>query len=105
MVTSLKPSVAYCMLRAVGARPGDLLADPLCGCGTLPLEAAQLGAGAHFIGGDLQHDAVRKAGLNARGSRVDVLCWDVTQLPLRGMPLLLCACLHTHGCAQTRVWT
>ena len=39
---ALKPSIAYSMLRIVGARDGDTILDPMCGGGTIAVEAALL---------------------------------------------------------------
>ncbi len=37
----LRPTLAHAMLRFVGYRPGDSLLDPMCGGGTIPIEAAR----------------------------------------------------------------
>lgn len=37
---SLRPTIAYAMCQYAGYQPGDRLLDPMCGCGTIPIEAA-----------------------------------------------------------------
>ncbi len=41
----LQPTIAHAMLRLVGYRSSDILLDPMCGGGTLPIEAARWGRG------------------------------------------------------------
>lgn len=38
-MASLKPTIAHAMLALSGVRDGDVLLDPLCGGGTIPIEA------------------------------------------------------------------
>ncbi len=37
--TSLNGAFAFCMLRYANHKPKDILLDPFCGCGTIPIEA------------------------------------------------------------------
>lgn len=37
---ALRPTMAYAMLDYAGFQAGDRVVDPLCGCGTIPIEAA-----------------------------------------------------------------
>lgn len=37
---ALRPTIAYAMCQYAGYQPGDRLLDPMCGCGTIPIEAA-----------------------------------------------------------------
>lgn len=41
----VRPTLAAAMLELVGYDPGETLVDPMCGGGTIPIEAALLGAG------------------------------------------------------------
>lgn len=79
---SLKPPVAAAMLRLVGLAPGMRLLDPLCGAGTIAIEAALMGARA--LGGDNDPPAVQAACANASeaGARLEILAWDALRLPL-----------------------
>lgn len=49
----LRPTMAYAMCQYAGYEPGDRLLDPMCGCGTIPIEAAQAARDRPL---DLQHD-------------------------------------------------
>lgn len=67
--TSLKPSTAFALLQLAQVRPGQLLLDPMCGCGTIPLEAFDWlkgKGGVHCVGGDVEPDAADAAGVNSR---------------------------------------
>jgi tRNA (guanine6-N2)-methyltransferase len=79
---SLKPSVAAAMLLTAEAAPGMRMLDPLCGAGTLPIEAALQGVLAW--GGDLDSSALDSARTNIRaaGISVHLQCWDAMHLPL-----------------------
>jgi len=79
---SLKPTVAAAMLHIAGAEAGMRLVDTFCGAGTIPLEAAFMGAWA--VGGDMDAEVLRAARANARGAEVPprFLRWDATRLPL-----------------------
>ena len=37
---ALRPTIAYAMCQYADYQPGDRLLDPMCGCGTIPIEAA-----------------------------------------------------------------
>ncbi|WP_199565135.1 TRM11 family SAM-dependent methyltransferase [Spongiactinospora rosea] len=62
---TLHPPVAAAMARLADIRPGDLVADPCCGAGTLLIEAARLQPEAVPRGYDLNPDALRAARANA----------------------------------------
>lgn len=42
---ALRPTIAAAMLRIAGYEPGDRLVDPMCGAGTIPIEAALVATG------------------------------------------------------------
>jgi tRNA (guanine6-N2)-methyltransferase len=79
---SLKPSVAAAMLSLLDLQPGRRVLDPFCGAGTLPIEAALLGASA--LAGDRSPEALQAARANAAAARVPLglCCWDGRSLPL-----------------------
>ncbi|CAI5481456.1 unnamed protein product [Closterium sp. Yama58-4] len=108
--TSLKPSTAFALLQLADIHPGHIVLDPMCGCGTLPLEAADwLKSQVSAFGGDKDAGGVDAAGTNsialrtaaansstlgmavANGDRsqgghvagCDWLVWDASALPLR----------------------
>lgn len=79
---SLKPTVAAAMLRLAGLRPEARLLDPFCGAGTIPIEAALMGACS--LAGDHSPSALSAAAANARSAGLSMrLCrWDGLRLPL-----------------------
>lgn len=42
---TLRPTLAYAMLHLAAYEPGERLVDPMCGCGTIPIEAGLLARG------------------------------------------------------------
>jgi 23S rRNA G2445 N2-methylase RlmL len=85
---SLRPTVAAAMVRLAGAKPKQLVLDPMCGAGTILAE--QLARGQHaegakvkVLGGDLDPPALRTAAVNLRSlGRALLVRWDATRLPL-----------------------
>ncbi|HSV86753.1 MAG TPA: methyltransferase domain-containing protein [Levilinea sp.] len=79
---SLKPPVAAALLHLAQIAPGQRLLDPCCGTGTIPIEAALLGALA--LGGDLDPLALKAARANATSAGVDLHLqrWNAAHLPL-----------------------
>jgi 23S rRNA G2445 N2-methylase RlmL len=85
---SLRPTVAAAMVRLAGARPPQVVLDPMCGAGTILAE--QLATGWHrergsvrVLGGDLEMTAVRAAAINLRKlGQPQLACWDARRLPL-----------------------
>jgi tRNA (guanine6-N2)-methyltransferase len=73
---------ALCLLAQ--PRPGDLLVDPTCGVGTIPIEAALLEPRADVAAFDLEPDAVGAARRNAAEAGVDLpfAIADASRLPL-----------------------
>ena len=80
---SLKPTVAAAMVRFGGFKEGMTIVDPLCGAGTIPLEAALMGLTAY--GGDEDALAVAAAERNRDRANVDV---RFERLDARALPLL-----------------
>jgi 23S rRNA G2445 N2-methylase RlmL len=83
---SLRPTAAAAMVRLAGARPGELVVDPMCGAGTIlaeQLAVCRRGDGPRVLGGDLDVEALRSARANLRHlGEPDLLRWDATRLPL-----------------------
>ncbi len=71
--TALHPKLAGCMVNLTRASPGDLLLDPFCGSGSIPIEAGLLGC--KVLGSDIQP-------LMVRGSRVNLLHYGVRDFHL-----------------------
>ncbi|MBK8035209.1 MAG: methyltransferase domain-containing protein [Chloroflexi bacterium] len=80
---SLKPPVAYCLNLFAEIPPGAVLLDPLCGAGTIPIEAAAFGV-SRLLAGDVNPEAVACAAANSANAGLPVwaLHADARQLPL-----------------------
>ena len=87
---SLHPPLARAAVLLAGLEAGDLVLDPCCGAGTLPLEASLQQPAARLIGSDLELDAVRIARANAAGA--PELWWLVADAALLPLP---------DGCVET----
>ncbi|GLJ50295.1 hypothetical protein SUGI_1071500 [Cryptomeria japonica] len=106
--TSLKPSTAFSLLQLGEVQPGHLILDPMCGCGTIPLEAAAYFSGQVMcLGGDTSSKAIAAAESNSREIKelCDVLHWDATRLPLRSgcVDRIICDMPFGVRCGSTRV--
>ena len=58
----LRPSVCHGLMLLAGVTPLDLLCDPMCGVGSLPVEAVRRFGSSYVLGGDHSRTAVREAG-------------------------------------------
>ncbi len=67
---ALKPTIAYAMLILSRVRDGDVVLDPMCGGGTIPIEAALLLEDSKCICMDINPVHVRGAMMNARAAMV-----------------------------------
>lgn len=67
---SLKANIAYCMLRLGEVKPEEIVLDPFCGAGTIPIEAALLGA--KTFGFDIDKEAIRLAKRNTGRAKTQV---------------------------------
>lgn len=81
---SLKPPIAYCLVRLAEPRPDGVFVDPMCGAGTIALERALHGPAGSILAGDLGRDEPGLALTNARARSlpVSVFRWDARRLPL-----------------------
>lgn len=91
--TQLNPAMAYILARIAcrDMTPTDVFCDPMCGVGTIPIEAASYLSERHSaksephvcIGGDLCAEAVSFSHKNAKvaklGRHVDFVAWDVSR--------------------------
>jgi len=89
-ITTLRGTIAYNMARVCKIQPGDIVFDPMCGSGCISIEAAIDWPGTFNIAADNAYPAVQRAAnnvkhLNKHGHKlaVDVINWDVTDMPLR----------------------
>ena len=85
--TTLRATVCYNLLRLANPNPGDIIIDPMCGGGSIPIEAALVYSQSYVIGGDNHPKAIARAKSNIDGSaarcKVDLVHWSVSQLPFK----------------------
>ncbi|NWZ93942.1 THUM3 protein, partial [Nesospiza acunhae] len=96
--TTLRSTLAYGMLRLCDPQPTDIIVDPMCGTGAIPIEGAAEWPCCYHIAGDNNPQAVKRAANNissllrkneskdsstALGVPLDVIQWDICRLPLR----------------------
>jgi SAM-dependent methyltransferase len=104
-VVTVKPSIAYVMLRLAGVEPGHAVLDPFCGSGTIPLEAAQMTRGVgRFCGCDLVGKSVIGAQQNAISEGLGG-CTEFIQGDARASPRLFCADIEADGSSSTSSFT
>ncbi len=81
---ALKATLAYTMLRMAQAKDGDTILDPMCGGGTVAIEAALLFENSKVYCIDINKRHVEGARLNVESARVrnrvEVIHWDATKL-------------------------
>ncbi|KAG7374794.1 DNA-N1-methyladenine dioxygenase [Nitzschia inconspicua] len=66
---TIKSNLAYVMLRLGNLLPGNLLLDPFCGSGTIPMEALQMFQGKiSVVGMDVSKKSANGAWANAEGN-------------------------------------
>ena len=94
-VTTLRPNICYCLARTISIMPGEIVIDPMCGSGSIPIEAAAAWPYAFYLGADsfkqapyntlenVQHvNSIRAQSIAAGALPLDALIWDATCLPL-----------------------
>lgn len=70
MPASLKSNIAYAMLELIDLNQEDLFLDPMCGVGSISIEAAFMGAKA--FGYDINKDAIKLAVKNAKKAEKEI---------------------------------
>ncbi|MCE4625588.1 MAG: THUMP domain-containing protein [Desulfurococcales archaeon] len=82
---ALKSTIAYAMLRLAGARDSSTILDPMCGGGTVAIEAALLFENAKIVCIDKSRRHIQGAIRNALAARVAnrirFIAHDATRLP------------------------
>ncbi|XP_052017492.1 LOW QUALITY PROTEIN: tRNA (guanine(6)-N2)-methyltransferase THUMP3-like [Apodemus sylvaticus] len=96
--TTLRSTLAYGMLRYYEPKPTDIIVDPMCQAGTIPIERATEWSHCYHIAGNNNPLAVNRAannisslltknqikdGKTSRGLPTDVVQWDICNLPLQ----------------------
>ncbi|MEM2920096.1 MAG: THUMP domain-containing protein [Candidatus Nitrosocaldus sp.] len=81
---ALKASIAYAMLRLAEPSEGNILVDPMCGSGTIPIEAALSILGLEIYGFDVNGIYIEYARANAEhagvGDRIRFIQYDCRML-------------------------
>ncbi|KAA8583551.1 hypothetical protein FQN60_014759 [Etheostoma spectabile] len=84
--TGLRSTVAWAMASLAQIQPGFCVVDPMCGVGTILIEAAQEHKASHFLGMDIDDGQLRKANENVEfavlGNRIHLLKASSMMLPL-----------------------
>lgn len=82
---SLKPTIAYSMIRLSRPHPTDVFLDAMCGAGTILLERAFVGRYGYLIGGDISTEALDATLTNfgRQHQPRQFFHWDVRALPLQ----------------------
>lgn len=82
---SLKPTLAYGMVRLSRPHPNDVFLDPMCGAGTILVERALTNRYDYLIGGDLSTDAVDATieNFGRKHQPRQFFHWDARSLPLQ----------------------
>ncbi|XP_029457297.1 THUMP domain-containing protein 3 [Rhinatrema bivittatum] len=95
--TTLRSTLAYGMLRLCDPQPTDVILDPMCGTGAIPIEGVSEWSQSFFVAGDNNPQAVNRAANNilsllkkrqskessSWGLPIDAVHWDIFNLPLR----------------------
>ncbi|MCE2412858.1 RNA methyltransferase [Candidatus Poribacteria bacterium] len=81
---SLKPTLAYSMVRLSRPHPEDVFLDAMCGAGTILLERAFIKRYRYLIGGDVSIDALDATVSNfgRKHQPRQFFHWDAQNLPL-----------------------
>ena len=82
---SLKPTLAYGMVRLSRPHPDDIFLDAMCGAGTILLERAFTHRYRYLIGGDISTDALEATAENfgRRHQPRQFFHWDARSMPLQ----------------------
>ncbi len=100
----LNPIVAAAMCLLAGVRDADALLDPMCGSGTIPIEAKLINPDLEACGADVSRRHVLGAAANARAAGVEVhlAVGDVRRLGMRG-PFDAIVCNPPYGIRERAV--
>uniref|UniRef100_H3DAW4 THUMP domain containing 3 n=1 Tax=Tetraodon nigroviridis TaxID=99883 RepID=H3DAW4_TETNG len=94
--TTLRSTLCYGMLRLCKPQASDIILDPMCGTGAIPLEGAIEFSASFYLAGDNNEMAVNRTVNNichiqkrraekgsACGLPIDTVRWDLCSLPVR----------------------
>ncbi|XP_053376777.1 tRNA (guanine(6)-N2)-methyltransferase THUMP3-like [Mercenaria mercenaria] len=93
--TTLRPTIAYGMLRLCDIQTGDIVCDPMCGTGSIPLQGALRWPYSLNLAGEIGKRALQRCHSNIHDTDekrktenkspllIDAVRWDVCNLPVR----------------------
>ncbi|XP_066591678.1 tRNA (guanine(6)-N2)-methyltransferase THUMP3-like [Prorops nasuta] len=85
--TTLRATICYNLLRLVKPVKGDIVIDPMCGGGSIPIEGAAAYPYKYVLCGDYHDLAVQRAKTNINAmpdkKKIDLLQLNVNELPFR----------------------
>ncbi|XP_078048032.1 tRNA (guanine(6)-N(2))-methyltransferase THUMP3 [Augochlora pura] len=85
--TTLRATVCYNLLQLAQPKLGEIIVDPMCGGGSIPIEATLVYSQSYVIGGDNHIKAVTrtKSNIDASASecKIDLISWNASHLPLK----------------------
>lgn len=85
--TTLRSTICYNLLRLANPKPGDIIVDPMCGGGSIPVEATLAYPCSYVLCGDNDSRAVdrTKSNMNAstNGCKIDLIQWTASKLPFK----------------------
>ena len=83
--TSLRATIAYNILRMASIQTGDIVCDPMCGSGAIPIECAMSWPHTFGIACDNHPVAIERSNTNIKESKclIDLNQLDITSMPLR----------------------
>ncbi|GAB6030795.1 THUMP domain-containing protein 3 [Chamberlinius hualienensis] len=89
--TTLRSTIAYNLLQLADIKDGDVVCDPMCGSGAIPIEGALGWPKNMFLCGDFHQVPVTKTtnnkahieNQNSKNLGLDIFRWDIAHLPLK----------------------
>ncbi|KAL5014759.1 hypothetical protein ScPMuIL_009029 [Solemya velum] len=93
--TTLRPTIAFSMLRLCSIQPGDVVCDPMCGSGSIPIQASISWPESIHLCGEIHPKALARTLENIdelhrkrkekakKDIKVDIVFWDTCHLPMK----------------------
>ncbi|XP_012531430.1 THUMP domain-containing protein 3 isoform X2 [Monomorium pharaonis] len=85
--TTLRSTICYNLLKLANPKPGDIIVDPMCGGGSIPIEATLAYPDTYVLCGDNDSRATdrTKSNMNAStvGCKIDLVQWTASKLPFK----------------------
>jgi len=85
--TTLRATICAGLLRYANIKPGEIVVDPMCGGGSIPIEGTLSDPTAFYLGGEIHEKAIERCAGNQKAvqnrASTDFVRWDITKIPLR----------------------